>query len=85
VKKLTVALAAGALACGLLAAGGAVPAQASSAYTYNCVLTNGSSYFLKPGTALTTCKGSRLQMYYKEGCLHLFFDAQRPARQPGAS
>ncbi len=32
-------------------------------YSYNCVLQNGSSYFIKPGTALSTCKGSRLQKY----------------------
>ncbi|MFF9564884.1 hypothetical protein ACF1AJ_16175 [Leifsonia sp. NPDC014704] len=32
-------------------------------YSYNCVLQNGSSYFLKPGTALNTCKGSYLQKY----------------------
>jgi hypothetical protein len=32
-------------------------------YSYSCVLQNGSSYFIKPGTALSTCKGSRLQKY----------------------
>ncbi|WP_241703482.1 hypothetical protein [Leifsonia shinshuensis] len=32
-------------------------------YSYNCVLQNGSSYFLQPGTALNTCKGSYLQKY----------------------
>lgn len=62
VKRLTIALSTGILACGLVA-GGEAPAQAS-AYSYNCVATNGSSYFLKPGTPLTSCKGSRLQMYY---------------------
>ncbi|MGO4536022.1 hypothetical protein [Leifsonia sp. 2MCAF36] len=34
-----------------------------SYYSYNCVATNGSSYFLAPGAALSTCKGSRLQKY----------------------
>lgn len=32
-------------------------------YSYNCVLTNGSSYFMKPGEKLTNCKGSYLQKY----------------------
>ena len=32
-------------------------------YSYNCVLQNGSSYFLKPGERLSNCKGSRLQKY----------------------
>jgi len=31
---------------------------------YNCVLTNGSSYFMAPGSPLTNCKGSYLQKYY---------------------
>ncbi|MGO4595580.1 hypothetical protein AB4Z18_17335 [Leifsonia sp. 2TAF2] len=45
----------------------------TSAYSYNCVLTNGSSYFLKPGTALTTCKGSRLQMYYNGRVAYTYY------------
>ncbi|WP_155885489.1 hypothetical protein [Cryocola sp. 340MFSha3.1] len=32
-------------------------------YSYNCVLTNGSSYFMAPGSALTNCKGSYLKKY----------------------
>lgn len=32
-------------------------------YSYNCVLTNGQSVFLKPGEKLTNCKGSFLQKY----------------------
>ena len=32
-------------------------------YSYNCVLTNGSSYFLKPGEKLSNCKGSYLKKY----------------------
>jgi hypothetical protein len=32
-------------------------------YSYNCVLTNGQSVFLKPGEKLTNCKGSYLQKY----------------------
>ncbi|MDN4613276.1 hypothetical protein P5G50_02320 [Leifsonia sp. F6_8S_P_1B] len=32
-------------------------------YSYNCVLQNGSSYFLAHGALLSTCKGSRLQKY----------------------
>ncbi|WP_431219353.1 hypothetical protein [Leifsonia xyli] len=35
----------------------------ASYYSYNCVLQNGSSYFLAPGAKLSTCKGSRLQKY----------------------
>lgn len=32
-------------------------------YSYNCVLQNGSSYFIASGTALSACKGSYLQKY----------------------
>lgn len=32
-------------------------------YSYNCVLQNGSSYYIASGTALSTCKGSYLQKY----------------------
>lgn len=45
----------------------------TSAYSYNCVLTNGSSYFLKPGTLLRTCQGSRLQMYYNGRVAHTYY------------
>ncbi|WP_157780450.1 hypothetical protein [Leifsonia xyli] len=45
----------------------------TSAYSYNCVLTNGSSYFLKPGTPLTMCKGSRLQMYYNGRVAYTYY------------
>jgi hypothetical protein len=36
---------------------------ATGQYDYNCVATNGSSYFIAHGTALNTCHGSRLQKY----------------------
>jgi hypothetical protein len=36
---------------------------ATGQYDYNCVLTNGSSYFMSPGSPLTNCKGSYLQKY----------------------
>jgi len=45
----------------------------TSAYSYNCVLTNGSSYFLKPGTLLRTCQGSRLQMYYNGRVAYTYY------------
>lgn len=32
-------------------------------YEYNCVLTDGSSYFMGAGEPLTNCKGSYLQKY----------------------
>jgi hypothetical protein len=32
-------------------------------YSYNCILQNGSSYFLAPGTLLGNCKGSYLKKY----------------------
>jgi predicted RecA/RadA family phage recombinase len=35
----------------------------ASYYSYNCVLSNGSSYFMKAGEKLTNCKGSFLQKY----------------------
>ena len=37
--------------------------QTTGVYSYNCVLQNGSSYFMKPGEPLPNCKGSRLQKY----------------------
>ncbi|MFJ8896821.1 hypothetical protein ACIRCZ_19720 [Leifsonia sp. NPDC102414] len=36
---------------------------ATGQYDYNCVLTDGSSYFMRHGEALTDCKGSYLQKY----------------------
>ncbi|MGO4299432.1 hypothetical protein [Leifsonia sp. RAF41] len=32
-------------------------------YSYNCILQNGSSYFLAPGALLGNCKGSYLKKY----------------------
>lgn len=46
---------------------GSVPASVlmpmTGNYEYNCVLSNGSSYFMAPGEALTNCHGSYLQKY----------------------
>jgi hypothetical protein len=38
-------------------------AEPAGKYDYVCVLTDGSSYTLRPGVALNTCKGSFLQKY----------------------
>jgi hypothetical protein len=56
---ITVAAAAG------LTLGGAGVANADPAgqYTYVCVSTDGSSYTVPQGAALSTCKGSYLQKY----------------------
>jgi hypothetical protein len=44
-------------------AAGAANAEPAGQYEYVCVGTDGSSYSMAHGTALSTCKGSYLQKY----------------------
>jgi hypothetical protein len=46
-----------------LAAPVAAHAEPTGQYSYICILTSGSSYTLKSGAALNTCKGSYLKKY----------------------
>ncbi|ALV47913.1 hypothetical protein MB46_19805 (plasmid) [Arthrobacter alpinus] len=39
------------------------PREPAGKYYYNCVNTNGTSYFVPAGADLSTCKGSYLQTY----------------------
>ena len=56
-------------------------------YSYNCVLTNGQSVFLKPGEKLANCKGSFLQKYIngkKVLTLNLVYNGKYSVKVTGA-
>ncbi|GAB2588817.1 hypothetical protein Aab01nite_42500 [Paractinoplanes abujensis] len=60
-SRFAVALAA--ICSMILMAPAAAHAEPTGQYSYICILQNGSSYTLKPGVKLSTCKGSYLKKY----------------------
>ncbi len=65
-KTLTAAACAIAVACasgGAALASPAQPDEDTGHYYYECVPTNGTSYWLQPGEKTTNCKGSYLHQY----------------------
>lgn len=66
-RRAATAAAATVLAFGAIgtanAADSLTPREAAGQYYYECVLTNGTSYWLKSGEPTTNCKGSYLHRY----------------------
>ncbi|WP_028049518.1 hypothetical protein [Cellulomonas sp. URHD0024] len=72
IKRLTVLIAA-IMAAALFSVGAPTAAQAEAAgnYQYECISSAGAHYFLKPGDALSTCKGSALRTYINGTLIHV--------------